>query len=600
MASKPSTLPGRLSSGWFALNGGVSSGIAANLIQPNQMAWAINCACRGGWIHPRPGWTKISLNFDGDADAEAAFKNTLFQEASGYVKDSQAGSLISSHGGRQFIANLSNTDTFGVDEITIAGDPNAANLEMAWSCQAENFWILQNNQSKPFIYDGASSFRALPNQIPTGKQTTYWNGRIGVAKGRSYVFGNLVYDASGGGTAPNNYRDSILFFTENLFLAGGGAFNVPVQSGDITGFKPIPSTNPNQANGQGELIVFTTTNAFATNLPVDRLLWQNLQYPAQRVIQLTSGATSQDSIVNVNEDLFYRSLGGISSVAYTVRNQGQWGSRPLSNEMDRILSQDTVDYLAYARAVSFNNRVIMTSSPGISRGHGVFWRYLVPLDFFPISTMGQSSPPAWDGIWTGLNILKIVTVSHFTKERCFAYVLNEQEEIELWEMLPEQKHDFDGETKRRIEWAMESRSMNFGDGFDLKELMSSDFFFDEVSGEVDYSVYYKPDSYGCWIPWEDWSACAKSELCDSDLATLDCSAALPNYKAQYRPQQQLKQPADTFDTIPGQGKLLRTFFELQIRVESTGYSRMKQMRVNAVRKPDLPEMEQYQEPQSYA
>jgi hypothetical protein len=85
----------------------------------------------------------------------------------------------------------------------------------------------------------------------------------------------MAYDASAGGTAPLNFADSILFFTENTLIAEGGVFSLPLGSSDITGFKPISSANPNQANGQGELIVATLGQAFAVNVPLDRTLWKS-------------------------------------------------------------------------------------------------------------------------------------------------------------------------------------------------------------------------------------------------------------------------------------------------------------------------------------
>lgn len=585
MPANPRTFPGRLSDGWLALAGGTNSGVAPNLIQPTQDSFAINVQHRGGWPKPRPGFAKITLNFQDDESAEIGFQNLLFQEVGGYQNDAGAASLIAMIGGRQFQIIIDSDREFLVNEITIPGDLNNPTLPLAWSVQAENYFIIQDGQSKPFIFDGASSRRALPLQIPVGNQMAYYQGRIWVANGRNYVAGNQVFDPSGKGTAALQYRDSMLWFTENQFLAGGGAFSVPNQSGNITGFKPIASVNT--ALGQGELIVTTLTNAFATTVPTDRLLWQNTTYPVQRMIQLSQGAYSQDSLVNSGEDIYYRTQYGISSIAYAVRNQGQTGSRVLSSEMDRILKQDPESFLPYCRGTRFDNRVLMTSSPGLSRDHGVYWRCLLPLDFFPISSMGQSSPPAWDGIWTGINFLKLVTVQHYGVERCFALALNEANQIELWELTKHDQNDNDG-TVRRITWSMESRAMSFGNAFDMKELMSSDLYFDEVSGTVNFTAQYRPDGYPCWVDWETWDACATTQQCDWTGA---CTT-LPNFKPQYRPQRQLKQPEDAFQAQ--NKKLFRTFFELQVRLQMVGYCRMKQMRLNAINKPDLPEMEQFQ------
>jgi hypothetical protein len=196
----------------------------------------------------------------------------------------------------------------------------------------------------------------------------YYMGRIWLASGRNYLAGDIVFNTDTG-TPALGFRDSVLGNTENQFLAEGGAFGVPVSAGTITALKPI--ANINTALGQGELIVFTQNSVFATLVPQDRLEWKNTTTPLQRMIQLANGAFSQAGIANVNEDLFYRSTDGIRSLAYSVRNSGQWGNTPISNEVQRILSRDPDSFLPYCSAVQFDNRMLCTASPGYTQGRGV-------------------------------------------------------------------------------------------------------------------------------------------------------------------------------------------------------------------------------------
>src|SRR6185436_13856518 len=150
--------------------------------------------------------------------------------------------------------------------------------------------------------------------VPVGNQITYYMGRIWVAKGREWVGGDIVFGPSG--TASLGQRDSMLKFTENVFLNEGGAFAVPMQCGEITALKPI--ANINTALGQGELVIFTEGAAFAMLVPQDRTTWKNTKEPLVKMVQLSNGAFSQDGVVNVNEDLFYRSNDGIRSLAFSV------------------------------------------------------------------------------------------------------------------------------------------------------------------------------------------------------------------------------------------------------------------------------------------
>jgi hypothetical protein len=576
----------RLSAGWYSLESGVDAGRAPNLINQNASAWAVNTTFRGGWPMPRPGWIKRPLTFHGNDNpgegvitkeqVKSAFEDTLFQCAGGYGHDSGNASAISMQGGRVFEVSI---DDFSAKEISIPHDYNNKYLELGWTCQAENYFLIQDGQSKPFIYNGGTARRAGINELPVGKQMVYYMGRIWSARGREYIAGDIVYGPSG--TAVNGYRDSILKTTENQYLNEGGAFGVPAKSGDIVGLVPI--ANINTALGQGELLVFTQNNVFATLVPQDRTQWKNTTQPLQRVIQLANGAFAQDSIVNVNEDLFYRSNDGIRSLAYSVRNAGQWGNVPISNEVTTILDSDAQGVLKFGSGVNFDNRMLMTVSPSYNKGHGVYHRGLVALDFDLITGINQKAPPAWEGVWTGLNILKMFTVYHRGEQRCFAYTLSSDSKIELWELTTDAQNDNNGTDDVRIQWMIESRSMDFGNKFDGKNLFSGDLFFDRVSGRVDFSIQYRPDSYPCWLDWDSWDECAKMKLCEDEITRC---MNMPNFQLQYRPMRQMVQPGDAFDPILK--KLFRVGYEHQFRINITGYARMKQFRANAYQTQDSP------------
>lgn len=566
----------RVSDGFLELSLGVNQGVAPNLLPVNQTAFAINTSFRGGWPTPRPGFINRPLNFDGDAELETAFKSGYFVTGAPYRSDDGLGSGISMHSGRMFKTNISD---FSVQEITISGDPNPSNTQRAWAIQAENFWLLQDGQSKVYSYNGGSARRLGPRELPVGKQMVYYMGRIGVARGREYVFGDIVYGPSGTPSLGN--RDSILKFTENTFLSEGGAFAVPMDAGEIIGFKPI--ANINTALGQGPLIVFTEGGVFATVLPQDRTTWKDTTQPIQTIIQLETGGVAQDLLVNINEDLYYRTDDGIQSLAYAVRNSGQPGNTPISNEVGEILSADSREFLQYGSGVGFNNWMLVTCSPAISQGRGIYHRGLVVLDFDLISGMRGKLPPAWDGLWTGINILKIFRVRHKKVMRCFAYVLSCENEIELWEITRSNLADNDGTQDTRIQWSVDTRSMDFGSKFDSNRLFSGDIFHDQMSGEVDFQLQYRPDGHPCWIDWDSWSECAKVSLCAEDLVACE---ALPNFKPQYRPYHQFKQPADTFDPILK--KLHRVFYEGQFRLNVVGRTRLKQFRANSYLEEQLP------------
>jgi len=567
--------PLRVSDGQISCESGMDSGRATNLLAPNQLAFMVNCTVRGGWPKPRPGLRKLTLNFNAEQeDLEANFKTGNFQVVGSYQGDDNNLYLISMHGGRVFRA-LVGKDSLAVQDISIAGDLNPSNRPLAWTVQAENYFLIQDGQTKAFIYNGSASRRAGANEVPVGRQMAYIMNRLFVANGRTYVIGDIEFGPSG--TPALGFRDALLKFTENTFLNEGGSFGVPAGAGDITGIKAI--TRLDTVLGQGEAIITTNNMVFATALPPDRTTWKNTTQPLQRLIQLNYGATSQNSIVQVNGDLYYRAPDGFRSLVNALRFFGEPGQTPISSEMARIIDRDDRYLLNHANGVLFDNRLLETVSPYPS-ARGVAHRGLAVLDFDLLSSIRQRLPPCWEGIWVGVNILQIVTGWYQGVERCFIYVLDCDDEIAVWELSLGDHFDHN---EQRIDWSFETRAFDFGNKFNLVKLETCDAFFDEMDGSVNFTMQYKPLGYGCWMPWQQWSECAKIEQCSEDITA--CMVFQENVP-QARNKLHARQPADVFDSV--NKTLLRNVFEAQIRMAVTGYARIKQLRINAYQTQEEP------------
>jgi len=275
--------PRRLTDGFTTLEAGVDSGLAPSLIKPTQIAAAVNAQMRGGYIKPRPGVNKRTLRFPGVDPA--LFEDAKFQGAHRYRTASGDDVLMAEIGGRMFKIDIANQ--FKVQDITVAGSPNSSLLEFTWMEQAEQFFIMQDGVSAPYIFDGATARRATPNEIPVGTIIQYVMGRLWIASPdrHQFVAGDLVYGPSG--TATYNYRDAVLKMTENDLLATGGAFSIPDSAGQITAIVPIAVLDT--STGQGPLIIFTETQAFSVNAPIDRAIWKLVTYPIQTISMIGPG-----------------------------------------------------------------------------------------------------------------------------------------------------------------------------------------------------------------------------------------------------------------------------------------------------------------------
>jgi hypothetical protein len=393
----------------------------------------------------------------------------------------------------------------------------------------------------------------------------YVNGRIwySLPNGFSFRATDIVY---GDGT-----RASVLKETENTFLNEGGDFAVPSDSGGITAMA-VPG-NPDTSLGQGPLLVFTPRYVFSIQAPVDRDAWKNLNYPIQAISLLTSGALGSRSAITVNGDVFYRAVDGVRSFIIARRSFNDWGNTPISNEVLNVIENDQTNLLWASSAVVFDNRLLMTSQPRYD-SEGVVHKALAVLDFDLITSMRKKFPPAWAGIWTGLNVLQLVKTENAYGDRCFAIARGSDDTIQLWEITKSDKFDYNlTDGKKEIEWLVQTRAYNFEVPFGLKRLDSGDLFIDQLEGDVSFNVTYRPDQYPGWIEWTDFSECATTTQC-LDLCPLT------NFKPQYRPKMRFPTPSDApcNETISTPA---RNLYEAQVMLSIIGYCRIKSLRVHA-------------------
>ena len=654
----------RIVDGLLTAEGGVDSGFSPSLIQPNQLAWAVNTTVRGGFPKARPGiWVK-NLTFDDpdvvynggyyNAVVESAFKTGYFQGCGAYTNDQGEPYLYAAISGKIFQIDIGNnfrvtdrtpqtgtfqvntrgrvsnvatyvtagahglfpgmvvrlpepvgalypegffgdfvvqttpsTTTFtvyspGIDAGPLLGPSfigyilaaNNPNADHVYFQQAENWLIIQDQQNAPYLYDGTSFRRAASDEVPVGGPMAYGKGRLWVAKGSEYYGGDLVYGD------PAYGRNSVLRFTENTFLNEGGAF--AVSNGPITGL--AFAANLDTSLGDGDLLVFTPTATYAFNAPVDRDVWKDLNYPIQRFALLNFGSFNHESIVPVNGDLFFRAQDGIRSLIYARRDFTEFGNTPISRQVVRALAYDTEFYLTAASAVNFDNRMLMTIQPEKVNGRGVVHRGMVAMDFDLVSGMGRKLPPAWEGVWTGVDILQMVTVRIQKQERCFIFGLN-QGDIGLYEVTKNGQFDFDGFDDAPIDWTIETRSLTFAEPTNKKRLVSAEQWYDQVMGDIESKVYFKANEGECWQPWAEFKDCAKYRNCEP--GEISCPPAVINcqevkyYQPPTRSRIALPQPPDKCDVQTG--GFTRDGYEFQLRYVNTGRFRLKRIAMVAQR-----------------
>lgn len=464
----------------------------------------------------------------------------------------------------------------------MALDANSPSLGRAWMQKAEIFLIIQDGQRLPIIYDGSRSYRSDPVklQVPVGKQMGYGKGRLWVAVNESeFVAGDIVGGQLHDPTYPKQV-DSVLYFTENRFLANGGAFSTPLDAGPITAiiFMAVQDTS----TGNGNMLVFTESAVFSCDVPIDRDSWATTTTPIRTTVIVGSGAVSQYAVAQTtNSDIFFRAADGIRSF-YIARREftNSWGSTPVSTEMDRILPFDDPELIQYGSAIQFDNRLLFTVQP-MPTQENAYHRGLGVLDFNLISSMRGKTPPVYDGVWTGFQPILLFKGKFKKRERAFAWARSAGGLNELWEF--DKVSGFDN-TDSRVPSFIETRSM-FGreptaSPLSLKRIESVEIWVDEIRGIVDFDLFYKPDQYPCWLPWDEGeftgqSVCSEYETCAEDDDPL-CTVAYvkrPTFKTGLNFGQPLDEDMDVDD------KPARIGYEFQLRLGWTGHCRIRKVLV---------------------
>jgi hypothetical protein len=397
-------------------------------------------------------------------------------------------------------------------------------------------------------------------QLPTGRMGTYGMGRVWLSlpDGLSFLAGDIVGGQSG--SIQNNFRDSVLYISENEYLAGGGTFRVPGSVGDIKAMQFVSLLDASL--GQGPLQVFTSQNIFACQAPVDRTTWQSLTNPILVESLKGGGGTSQDAVSPANGDLLFRSSdGNLRSLLMARLDFNRWGNTPISREMQRVLDLENQSLLGFDSSTVFDNRYLLAAMP-VQSPRGVCYTSILALNFDPLSSLREKQQSAWDGEWTGLNVLKLVSAPDGSAcyfngvQRCFALCLStDLTQIELHEILPSGAASYDDGTTPITSY-FESPMLDFGDRksgqHNYKRLDYAEFYLDSIIGPVQFQAFYKPDQWPNWVPWYSWT-----------------QTYTPNTDPGFRPRVGLPSPdGNVFDTV--NNRPLREGYNFQFKLVMTG------------------------------
>lgn len=570
----------RIYDGFSTLSAGQDAGRNASQIEKNQAARLENLVCRGGDLTTRPGFRAHELSwerrdmtyrangiFESDPDLNVSeqsvvnFHDGKFQQADYFAPRGTPACLMVSVAGRLYQMRPKIGRGFRITEVELPYR-NRANMPLAFMQQADRFHVTQDGEGKPIIFDGVLARRAKEDEVPVGTYMAYGMGRLVVTvNDRELTFGDLY--GSNDGVDPG---DAVLKFTETTFLNEGFNASIAFTLGAITGLHFAPQQD--SAVGDGELLAFSENGVSSFFLSQPRDLWKESAF--QRVTLLNIGGRGHDMIVSFNGDLWFRSDDGWRSYRQARAEIQGWAHLPMSTEIRPYMDADTARLLKFGSAINFDNRLIATCTPRTNHGR-VYHNGLTALDFDVLSTFGQATRPAWDGHWSKLKFLKLITGKFDGVNRAFAFALDADGKNQIYELTLNDPDDFDGP----IDCTLEGRSLDFNSPFNEKEILSGDIWVDDVASEVVITAAYKSDQEPEFQPWQTINVISASGECGE----ITCGG-VPTIKRGYYPRRRLIKPPDSCsEQTKRQG---RRFFEFQPKLTWSGHAKIRRLRVHAI------------------
>ena len=470
-----------------------------------QCARGLNVTFRGGLVKTRPGFVMDLVNLP---------KGTEFQGA-GVWKLTSGDIIVFVQAGMVYLLRLTSLKLVRYGLRTQFGT-------QCCFIQADKYFIIIDGQRLPVVLeerDGVIKRRPYANtELNPAATPTVWyqslpRASIGVfAHGRLHMVPYKIptTDETGASSLLSGdimeplYPHKVLRYTETEYLSEGGAHALPFQMGTIGALGVI--RNAASGTGTGHVLALATDGVCAFDFSIPRNQWK--EQPLSQVLFFGCGCASPWSVVNLNDDLMYRSQDGIRSIQYTraqaAGGAGALSNVPLSNEVEPFLTNDT-NYLSRVSSAVWDNRVAMTC---------LGWSNLQDIGFYGFTVFdtaasyynGVQGRGIYDGLWTGLNVAQVLTARKNGLGKPTLYLLTNDMALfhadpdALWDTVPAPSgYDPAVFTQNAsIVSRIETRTMPFGDLGTTKQLRWLELWVKDVAITTEIKVWYRPSGYPLW------------------------------------------------------------------------------------------------------
>ena len=487
---------------------GQDSDTEPSYLQASVAAKAINRVFRGGRNRTRPPFIHKQFVFGDEVkEYEDIVRYGNVQGCIAYraKKPSRTDGLIYAVAGHVFHLTLVN-DSFLVRFICKG---NSSKLLHCWMKQAEEWLYIQDGNDLPWFWNGLFELPAVRSkgpdgfEMPVGTIMEYVHGRIFVSNAYDQIAASdIMYGA--GFTNSSNVQK----FTENMYWSEGGYFGTPSNIGQITGMTVVARQSSGNVRAQGELLIMSMDGAQVIEAGVARSLWQTQQ--VQSVALIGRGSVSPYGLINVNNDVWFRSDDGIAS--YRIQSSEQqsgYSLSKISRAVNSFFRNDTPEMLQFSSMMYFDNRVLTTCSPiyvppksedyGAHRCH----RGMVAIDLEKAGGIQGESDFNCDGLWTGIRPVVLVNGKFGSVTKGFAVSHDSDGENRIYELSRDEGNDEIEGRKVKQKWSYQTKKFSWdtaraSNQFEVKKLIGGDLAISNVGGRITVKAEYRADYIPFW------------------------------------------------------------------------------------------------------
>ena len=122
---------------------------------------------------------------------------------------------------------------------------------------------------------------------------------------------------------------------------------------------------------------------------------------------------------------------------------------------------------------------------------------MVVLDTSPISAITSPTTPIYDGVWTGLEFMQVLSARYNDKESLLVIGRNSNDEVGIY-VLDDQVLDVNPGIGKRYQCRLYTRYFHFNSGFDIKRLLHTNLWLEDIDNDLTVIVYYRTDGLGVW------------------------------------------------------------------------------------------------------